>query len=285
MDSARPVIFDFKTIPDYVSAMLAWHRSVSTSFSIRTAAQREGISHTHVSRLASGKRRLNRDLIEPLARILKLTGEERAQLDRWAKLDRLTHRRGVMAKGGAIEAGGKHRSSSVNPRRAQNHLLSNWLNVYVRDAARIKGFEPNAERLHRILGAIASPSGIERSLSFLLREGFLRRTLDGRVVPNEGLVISTDGLPNAKIRAFHKQALTIARRNIDILPTGRRHEAAVVLRLGPDGTSELRDLLREFYERLLQFAEEHNKEDDGLYQVLINFTPITMGPGELDATE
>lgn len=251
--------------------MLAWSRDSVPKFSIRREVMRHGgISHTQVSRLSSGKRRLTRDLVEPLARLLQLNADERVFLDRWVKHDRA----------GAKPSDKKISGKKVVPviarkRTVQNHLLHDWLNVYVRDAVKLKKFKPDVQWIYHLLGGIASPERIKKSLAFLQREGFLRRTIDGRLVQNDVLVASSDGLPNAKIRAFHKQALHIARRNIDLLPVGRRLESALIMHLNPDSALEVRELLREFYERLVQFAEERPDENQGLYQILLNYTPIS----------
>jgi uncharacterized protein (TIGR02147 family) len=201
---------------------------------------------------------------------LGLTGAERVFLESWVKRER---------SGGAKRAGASREITAVptKPRRrspAQNHLLSHWLNVYLRDAAKLDSFTPDPIQLSCLLNGIATPRQIERSLRFLLHEGFLRRTLDGRIVQNEVLVTSSDGVPNSKVRDFHKRALTIARRNLDLLPVEERKEAALIVHLNPDSVAELRQLMTEFYERLLQFADERPGEHSGLYQVLLNFTPI-----------
>ena len=139
---------------------------------------------------------------------------------------------------------------------------------------KLKGFDPHPERLARLLGGIALASRVKRSLDFLLREGFLRRTLDGKVVMNQDLEVTTDEIPNAKIRAFHKKSLDIARRNLDLYPITKRRESALIMHLNQASIEELKELLKDFYERLIAFAEAHPDDNEELYQVLINLTPI-----------
>lgn len=269
----RPVIFDFHRIEDYLSAVVHWHKAGKPGFSLRNVAAREqAFSHSQLSRLVNGKRRLTRDTIEPLAKALELSGEERAYLDLWAKTEREKRKLPLSKEAGDIS----HSLQSKRGRRKeQNHILQNWLNVYLRDASKLDAFKPDPVYLHRLLGGIASSEQISRSLAFLLREGFLRRTIDGRVVVNETLITSSTDIPNKKLRGFHKQALRIAQRNLDLLPLDRRREYAVVLHLNKDSIADLRLLLSEFYERLLQFAEKRPDESEHLCQVLINMTQIT----------
>jgi uncharacterized protein (TIGR02147 family) len=263
---------------EYLTAMIAWHKDSTSGFSIRKEVTRcGGISHTQVSRLGSGKRRLTRDLVEPLSRLLRLNGDERVYLDQWVKCERIEGRRSGATAYNREEETPRRR---LRKQTAQNHLLNDWLNVYVKDAVKLNGFSPDPARLFQLLGGIAPPKRMGRSLEFLLREGFLRRTLEGKIVLNETLVTSSDGLPNSKIKSFHKQALAIARRNIDILSVEKRQEAAVVLHLNTESVLELKQLLKEFYARLLEFAEERPDDNEGLYQVLLNFTPISAATKE-----
>jgi hypothetical protein len=79
------------------------------------------------------------------------------------------------------EVGAAVKDDSVNRNRGrkrsvQNHLLQDWLNVYVRDVAKLMDFEPDPTQLFHTLGGIASSQRIERPLQFLLREGFLCKT-------------------------------------------------------------------------------------------------------------
>ena len=45
--------------------------------------------------------------------------------------------------------------------------------------------------------------------------------------------------------------------------------------LDEQGVNELRELLDETYEKLMQFMESHEAEGTGLYQILLHLTPLT----------
>jgi uncharacterized protein (TIGR02147 family) len=159
-------------------------------------------------------------------------------------------------------------------RRPQNHLLSDWLHVYVKDALHLHGFEPDPVVIHRLLGGIASVDRIRRSLQFLFREGFFRTTADGRVVLNEPDETSTDELPDARIRAFHKRALDIAKSGIDNYPVEARRADAYVLALNEEHLKALKTILAESMDRVVQFRQDHSQDDERLYQVIMHLTPV-----------
>jgi hypothetical protein len=114
----------------------------------------------------------------------------------------------------------------------------------------------------------------------LLREGFLRRTLDGKIVEDTPVMVTSDDLPNSHIKRFHSKALELARRGIHIYPIEKRRELALVLCLDQKNVPALRELLGEFYERLLVFAESHAGNEEELIQVTINMVPIGGLPHE-----
>lgn len=260
----RPVIYDYRSIPGFFLAMIRWHKMRDPSFSVRARTrQSAGCSPSLATQVIQGKRKLTRDRVETFSKLLDLTRSETAYLDRWVERSR------ALGKSNGLEA--------VIPRiRAlpQNHLLSDWLNVYVKDACNLFDRMPSVHDLTRVLGGIASPARIARSLSFLMREGFLRKTLDGKLVPQDRLTTTTDDIPNAKIRQFHKHALKVAAAGIETFPIEQRRASAVVLSLNESSVPELQELLREFHEKLQSFCERHPEEKERLFQVLIHFTPI-----------
>ena len=272
----RPSVFEYRDIPTYLQAMLSWHKATDPCFSIRREATIEQrCSPALVTRVLGGSRKLTVERVPAFSRIFRLTSEERSYLERWVKLQHApaatdeTQRKGAHAAGRELDLRPAKRRKS-----GQNHLLSDWLNVYVKDACRLKGFRPDPLIIHRLLGGIASSVRIERALRFLLREGFLRRTLDGRIVEADTVVATTDEIPDTKIQAFHLQALDIAKRGIKAHSVAKRKAWAMVLPLNEANVKELKELLNEFNERLATFAEEHPNDNEQLYQIVVNMCPI-----------
>lgn len=259
----RPVVFNYRAVSDYFSDLLAWHKQQDPNFSVRRRTKTlRRCSHTLVSLVLAGKRTLCLDRLDDFGRIFALLPEEKAYLARWLSA-------------GKKMAPSQEAKAKPAPRKApQNHLLSDWLNVYVKDAVHLRGFAPDPIVLHQLLAGIASPERLKRSLDFLFREGFLRRTLEGKIVEHDYLVTTTDQKLDDKIQQFHRQALDLAKRNIRLVALEKRREAAVIVPLDEVGLVELKALLKEFYEKLLNFVEDHPGGSETLYQVVLNLTPI-----------
>lgn len=144
----------------------------------------------------------------------------------------------------------------------------------MKDLVHLKGFTPDPNLLSKMLSGITNPARIKKSIDFLFREGFWRRTPDGKTVPEDPSVITTNEVPNESIRLFHKKALGIAQRGISTFPAHRRKSSTVLLSVDKNKMDELRGLVDSFQNQLLEFIEKHPHGQDNLVQVTIHLTPV-----------
>jgi hypothetical protein len=259
---ARPVVYDFAMPHEFFQAMMKYYKS-NSRFSIRHRAKDlEGCSPALVSQVLAGKRRLTRDQLPSFAKLFKLTQLEFDFIDKnlrndlWEKPDQSST------------------PATSGPREAKNNILNFWLNSYVKDLVNLKGFQPDSKTLHRMLTGIATPGQIERSIQFLFKEGFWRRKENQSVVPDDPVVVSTNEIPNEKIRDFHKQALKVALRGMDVFPSNRRKASTILVSVDKDKVDELRGLIDSFQEKLVEFIEQNPSGRDELVQIAIHMTPV-----------
>jgi uncharacterized protein (TIGR02147 family) len=263
----RPVIFDFDSVPAFVSKMLLWRRHVDDDFSIRTQASKlSGCSPALITQVAKGMRRLTRERVEPFSKLLGLTQQETKYLDQWIAYDRRVKPLKENVKKTAQEKSVMH--------KPKDHILKYWLNPYVKDVCHLAGFQPDPVTIHRLLGGIAPLAKIARSFDFLLREGFLRHSIDGKVVVNEDLVITSDDIPDKRITSFHKRALDLAKRGLDFYPMRLRRSETFVLTVNEENVDELKGIMTEFMDRVEAFERKHANDNERLYQITLHLTPV-----------
>jgi len=156
------------------------------------------------------------------------------------------------------------------------HILSDWLNLYVKNHFQLTPVQTNPKALHKMLAHIASPQRIDRAVSFLLREGHLKRTMDGRTVPDVPLTVTDPRVSNVKIKRFHKNALKIAKDSIDFYETDKRYANTATMALSKKRYEELTVLIDEFTEKLKAFSESkpENDQSEQIYQMIINLSPV-----------
>ncbi|MGE0632002.1 MAG: DUF4423 domain-containing protein [Pseudobdellovibrionaceae bacterium] len=258
----RPVVYDYGSPVEFFVKLFE-HYKTCGSFSLRQRTAKVGVcSQALVSQILKGKRQLTRDNLSALAVIFKLTQAEHEFIDK--KLSAHVYK---------IDVAGEPRAPQ-KVRTPQNHLLSDWLNPYVKDLVDVKGFSLDSEVLFSMLRGIAPAHRIKKSVEFLLREGFWRQTPAGKIVAEDAAVITTNEIPNEKIRSFHKKALEIASRGITDLPTDRRKASTVLLSIDKENFNDLKDLVDSFHSQLMNFIDKHPKGSDSLVQVTIHLTPI-----------
>ncbi len=260
----RPVMSDFSDARDYLRAALEYRKKSEKDFSVyRAVGKLRKISPALVSLIIKKKRKLTLDRADDFARLLNLSGSEKLYFKNWISLDE----KPIQEKAELSE------SRKKNKKEFSVSLLNDWLNVYVKDAFRIPSVQKNPELIFKELGSIATYGRIEKALSFLLREGYLRRTLDGRIVVETSLVTQESPPPGAKIRSFHKAALAIARQNIDLFSASERFANTLILDLTPERYQELVAMIQEFSRELQNFAAVEDQNGDRLYQVIVNLSP------------
>lgn len=264
----RPVVYDFATPPAFLRALAEYYRRTDIGFSIRKKLKgTDACSPATISLVLNEQRRLTRDLFPVFAQVFNLTSSEVEYIDGLLKAQR------------PFIAAPNAQVTRPPERAPRNHLLNDWLNVYVKDCVHLRSFQPSAATVYRLLGGVAPARRIQRSIDFLYREGFWRKTQTGKTVPDENTVVTSSGLPVPKIRQFHKAALNIAKEGLDRYPPGRRKAYSTIISVDKDSLEELRTLVDRFHKDLRDFIEKHPEGRDQLCQVTIHMTPLG-GPRE-----
>lgn len=261
----RPVITDYQDLTAFISEMLVFLRLINPKFSVLQATQNlRKVSPALVSLILKKKRRLTLDRVDELSKLLQLSPNERQYLRDWVSRD----------EGGPSILPLKTGGTLVPPRRkaATSHILTDWVNVFVKDAFQIPTVSQHPDSVFAILGGIASRKRVEQSLKFLLKHGYLRKTVDGHIIPETPLHSVDPLVPNAKVRQFHKAALSNAREAIDQHEPNRRYANAMVITLNEASYKKLTEIIAEQAEELQHFAENLT-DGDQLYQLVVNLSP------------
>ncbi|MGZ3770368.1 MAG: TIGR02147 family protein [Bdellovibrio sp.] len=258
----RPVVYDYRSPSDFLTDLMKFYKS-SGSFSLRQRTAKVGLcSQALVSQILQGKRHLNRDNLPSISAVFKLTQLEQVYLDE--KISAPIHRLNFTEK-------------SPKERRThspKNHVLSDWLHPYVKDLVNLDGFCLDSDTLLFMLQGIAPVARIKKSVEFLLREGFWKKTLSGQVIQDEAVVTTTNGIPNENIKRFHKKALEIALHGLKVFPINKRKASTVLIAVDEAQMDELKGLMDSFQQQLLEFIETHPNGKDALVQITTHLTTI-----------
>jgi uncharacterized protein (TIGR02147 family) len=204
--------------------------------------------------------------VEELSKLLQLNAQEKIYFKNW--IDRKDSGASELLTSGKADLQARHQRKEVG-----SHILNDWINVYVKDCFQIPKVQRRPELVHRYLSAYAHSKRLEKSIDFLLKEGHLRRTPDGRIVVEANLAVADPKVPNKKIRQFHKGALGIAKTALDLFPPDERLANALIMPLNEKSYGELLEIVQEFSERLQSFAAHNQEPGERLYQLVLNLSP------------
>lgn len=268
-NTLRPQITSYSEPADYLRDMILYRKIQEPAFSVQAATKPlRKVSPALISLIINKKRSLTLDRVDEIAKLLKITPLEKAFLRDW-----------VESKNRPAEAI-KNRSESIQKRSKETstHILTDWINVYVKDCFEIPEIRNNPELIYQQLAHIAPRGRIQKSMQFLMREGHLRKTLDGHIEVETPLTVTDPQVPSRKIRQFHRGALQIARNAIEIHPVHQRFANTLLVPLTDEGYNQLVEMIREFSEKLKEFAAHSTQDETAkpgarLIQVTVNACP------------
>ncbi len=263
----RPDITQYSEPSRFIRDMVTYRKSCERGFSVSGQTHTlDRLSPALVSLVARGKRKLSFDRIDDFSKLLKLTAQERAQLRNWARRQSKRDSRSDEPV-----------SSQVPSSEVQDlplSFLSDWIHAYVKDLFEIPAVQTQPSLIFRYLGFVATEKRITRALQFLLHQGYLRKKMNGSIVPEFNLAIADPKVSSRQIRRFHQGALSVARHALRHYGPNERIANTLVIPLNKDGYDELSSLIDDFAEKLKDFASKKQRPATRLYQLIINLSPV-----------
>ena len=266
----RPAASQFSEPEDFFRALLAYRKSTEKSFSVLQASRRlRRVSPALVSLILAKKRRITADRADELALLCKMTAAEKFYFKNWILQGELPQD----LEGGSPLFADNKRKQTQSVREVSPDILSDWLNVYVKDCFHLQKIQAQPDLIFDYLKPIASRKRIEKSLQFLLREGHLRKTLDGKLVVEVNLTVTDPQKSQPLVRQFHKAALGLAKGALDLFPVTERHANTMLLALDTVGYEDLAHLIREFGQRVQEHAAQERRNPERIFQLIVNLSP------------
>lgn len=261
--------------------MIDYRRDSEEAFSVLAESRRlRKVSPSLVSLILQKKRNITLERVEEISKLLKLSSPEKFYFKDW--IEQATPQRGSAAVPLGSEPPVRAPRIDLRPVRKRkevgSHLLRDSINVYVKDCFEIPEVQDNRKLIYEILSSLGNRNRIDRAISFLLREGYLRTTLDGKTLVDTPLATATSEVPNRQIRQFHKKTLDIAKKALDLFSTEQRYANALILPLDEKNYAELKEVIQEFAEKIQKFAEAPKPAGSRLYQFILNLSPTGGKP-------
>jgi uncharacterized protein (TIGR02147 family) len=155
--------------------------------------------------------------------------------------------------------------------------LSHWLYPVLRELILLPSFREDPYWIAQKLCGSASVAQIVSALTFLEKSEFIVRDENGRFVPKDNMVLSSDEVRSLAIRQYHRMLLDQAKERLSDLEKEDREYGALTFLLPQnrfdDLKAKLKDIRRSLHLWALEAARDQSCED--VIQVNIMMYPQT----------
>lgn len=227
-------------------------RLKNPSFSIRAYSQRLGISHSALSELMSGKRKIGPKLGTRIADSLMIESQLRDQL--FSK-----------------EATSARQSrKAVTLQADQYRVIADWYHFAILSLAETSDFQNDPEWIAKRLGI--KKSEVKSALLRMERLNLITWKNNRIVITGESLA-SPDGNVDLAVRKTHSQFLEMAEKSLETDPLEKRDFTAMTMAIDPAKLPEARKRIRQFRDELCQFLESGSKKE--VYELCFQLFPLS----------
>jgi uncharacterized protein (TIGR02147 family) len=159
--------------------------------------------------------------------------------------------------------------------------LSHWIYPALREMVTLPDFSEDPHWIARRFTCPVATNEITSALNFLIKNDFLTRNAEGKLIAKDNIVISSDEVRSLAIRNYHRQMLQQSEKVLELLPLEEREFGALTVTLPEDVLGELKQKLKNFRSEIhtwaLSMASE--KTADSVIQLNIQMYPHSRSLG------
>jgi uncharacterized protein (TIGR02147 family) len=241
------------------------------AYSVRAFSRDLGLRGSKLSEILKGKVGVSVDRAVFIADKLQLTDDLRSF---FIDLVQSEHSRSPISKS-AAQLRIEDRLKTIQRMEVSNEylLLSDWHNLAVIELMSLETLH-TVEHFAARLGL--DPEVVAHSLERLVKENYIERVGD-RWVPKQASHKSTEDIPSAAIRNFHRKVIEKALPSLENRPVEERDFSSIIFAMNSEDMSLVKERIREF-RRDLAWQLNQRAEKDGIYCLSMQFFELTEKP-------
>lgn len=277
----KVVVFKYDNYRDFLKDAFEFMKKNRRGFSYRNFIKDAGISSAgFLTLVMSGQRNLTTESVTKFSKGLKLNKQESEYFE---NLVFFNQARTSDEKNRYFEKLSKHR------KYREIHILesdkfeffSKWYYSAVRELIHIRHFKEDSAWIAKALIPNITEKQAMESVELLLKLGLVRRDEAGRLRNVDVNISSGAEVQSLAVKNYHMEMLTTAKNALETLPGTERDISAVIVTSSEEKLEEIKTEIREFRKRLLQLASENVSEHDRVYQLNMQFFPLSKSKGDL----
>ncbi|MEI6833902.1 MAG: TIGR02147 family protein [bacterium] len=265
----EPSIYKYLDYRQFLRDMVAYKRSASPVFSLEMLGRRTGcLTKSHISLILSGRRGLTSRRAAALGQALGLVDKE---LSYYQQLVQFNQAKDDTQREQHLSVMMSHmgRRSGSNLSMDSYRALENWHCLALRELARRPNFDPNPAAISARLKNLLTQTDARRAIKLLIDTRMLVENENGQLVPSMDTARSTDEINSLAIRKYHKSCLDLGKKVIEQEPVEAREFGSINLLLKKEDQPKLKEMIKDFRERILSLAAKDDLTSAKVTQVNI----------------
>jgi uncharacterized protein (TIGR02147 family) len=248
-------------------------------FSYRVLAESVGFSSESFLRMAmEGKKNLTKESAGKIAKALKLNKKASDYFETLVLFNQakdFESKERFLAKIDLF----RKRNNPELLRPKEYDYLKVWLHAVMREVVAFPGFEEDPKKIAHTFAFPVSPIEIQKSLDFLLENGFIERNAAGKLI-KKAATIGTGSIPENEelvliAKKYHLQILDLARSALTDMPRDVRSITATTLSLSQQGYELALKRIETLRYELLELAAAE-ADVDRICQLTVNLFPLVV---------
>ncbi len=272
-EEVKPSSFlDYK---NYLATLFALLKKHTEGYSYMKFAEDLGFSATNVlSHIIQGRRPLTTKSAEVIARSLNLRGVERLYF--FTLVDYINAKVPDDKDGHFKKICDLKKEVLAAPiEKEALSYFSEWYHPVIGEMTRLPTFESDPHWIAKNLVAPIRPAQVEKSLDLLENLGIIAFDEgQNRHIRCDRNIATGHEAQEMAVASFHQEMINIGRQSISKVEQEHRDVSAVTVCISKDGIKKIKAMIHEF-QLLLLAEEERCQEAEQVYQVNIQFFPLT----------
>lgn len=273
MDPLHPDIFQYIDYRMYLADAYAARKKGVRGFSFRTFAVRAKSSPSLLKDVIQGRRNLTPAAAERFGKALSLEEKGCAYL---VGMARFGNAKRAKEKNEAFEELVRlRRQAKLKIVDATRHAFwSEWYHPVIRELVTVEGFQDDPEWIVAHVAPRLTAAQARQSIELLLKLGFLRRNLRGRLVHAEPAFTSEYDDPGLTVRQFNQEMIALGMTAPDRFPPTRREVSGLTLGLSEPCFERIKGRIRSFKEEVLAMVLEDKEPTRLVCQLNVQLFPF-----------
>lgn len=273
MESNLPDIFQYIDYRMYLADAYQAKKKAVRGFSYRTFASRAAAAPSLLKDVIQGRRNLTVAVADRFAGALGLDESAGAYL---AMMAEFGNAKRAKEKNDAFEKLVRlRRQAKLTVVDSSRHAFwSQWHHPVIRELVTLQGFQEDPEWISEHVTPRITPAQAKQSIELLLKLGFLRRNLRGRLVHSEPAFTSEYEDPGLLVRQFNQEMIALGMTAPDRFPPARREVSGLTLGLSETSYDRIKERIRAFKEEVLDLILEDKSPSRLVCQLNIQLFPF-----------